>query len=524
MQEQALYSVACASESICFAVGYYVNNYSVHQTLIEKWDGSNWWIDSSPTTTITDQNEVWDVACPTQDQCWAVGHSNSSGHSQTLIQRWDGVSWTVFPSPNAVANTDSSLSRVACTSTSNCWAVGFSWRSNPQANYQTLIERWDGASWTIVVSPNPVSSGFVTLASIACASGNDCWAVGYYNDNSTYRTLTEHWDGTAWTIATSPNTNSVENNFLGSVACVSADDCWAIGNRQYGIGGTAQTLIERWDGNSWSIFPSPNSDSTQENLLYSVACVSSSKCWTVGQQNNSGVLQTLVEQWDGSAWSIVSSPNTSTAHFNQFFGITCNSVSDCWAVGAHATDNGVSQTLIEEYALLVPPLTSVGSRMTHGSAGTFDVDLSIVGKRGVECRSGGTNGNYSVVFTFVNDVTNCGSAGTAGGTIVPGPNANQCTENLTGVANAQYINVELDNVVDSQGNSGNIAVPMGVLIGDTTANGVVNSSDIVQTQSQSGQSLTSNNFREDVTVNGSINSSDIGLVQSKSGTGLPSPP
>jgi hypothetical protein len=62
---------------------------------------------------------------------------------------------------------------------------------------------------------------------------------------------------------------------------------------------------------------------------------------------------------------------------------------------------------------------------------------------------------------------------------------------------------------------------MAVLIGDTTGNGAVNSSDIAQTQSQSGQVVTANNFREDVTVNGLINSSDIALVQSKSGTGLP---
>jgi len=54
---------------------------------------------------------------------------------------------------------------------------------------------------------------------------------------------------------------------------------------------------------------------------------------------------------------------------------------------------------------------------------------------------------------------------------------------------------------------------MAVVIGDTTGNGVVNSTDIAQTQSQSGQAVTSSNFREDVTVNGLIKSSDIGLVQ-----------
>ncbi|HEV1994863.1 MAG TPA: dockerin type I domain-containing protein, partial [Candidatus Acidoferrum sp.] len=66
-----------------------------------------------------------------------------------------------------------------------------------------------------------------------------------------------------------------------------------------------------------------------------------------------------------------------------------------------------------------------------------------------------------------------------------------------------------------------ISVPMAVLIGDTTGNGAVNSSDIAQTQSQSGQLVSASNFREDVTANGQINSSDIALVQSKSGTALP---
>lgn len=59
------------------------------------------------------------------------------------------------------------------------------------------------------------------------------------------------------------------------------------------------------------------------------------------------------------------------------------------------------------------------------------------------------------------------------------------------------------------------------LLGDTTGNGAVNSSDISQTQSQSGQAATASNFREDVTVNGLINSSDISAVQAQSGTALP---
>jgi hypothetical protein len=70
-------------------------------------------------------------------------------------------------------------------------------------------------------------------------------------------------------------------------------------------------------------------------------------------------------------------------------------------------------------------------------------------------------------------------------------------------------------------NTYDTSVQMGVLIGDTTGDGFVNSADISQTKSQSGNAVTSSNFREDVNVDGFINSADISLVKSKSGTALP---
>jgi hypothetical protein len=97
--------------------------------------------------------------------------------------------------------------------------------------------------------------------------------------------------------------------------------------------------------------------------------------------------------------------------------------------------------------------------------------------------------------------------------------------NLTGVTNAQIVTVTLANLSDSAGhNSATVAASMGLLLGDTTANGAVNSSDIAQTQAQSGQLVTISNFREDVTANGAVNSSDISLVQSQSGSALPAAP
>ena len=173
----------------------------------------------------------------------------------------------------------------------------------------------------------------------------------------------------------------------------------------------------------------------------------------------------------------------------------------------------------------VPHLVSAVSRKVHGAAGTFDVKLVPADQNGgIECRSGGPTGDYQVVMSFAAPVT-YSSITTSAGSVASSSNVGSVvTVNLTGVPNAQVTNVTLVGATVG-GATADISVPLKVLIGDTTGNGLVNSSDISQTQSQSGQPVNgeegTDNFREDVTVNGAINSADISLVQSKSGTGLP---
>jgi glucose/arabinose dehydrogenase len=176
-----------------------------------------------------------------------------------------------------------------------------------------------------------------------------------------------------------------------------------------------------------------------------------------------------------------------------------------------------------------PMLVSAASRKIHGTA-PFDLNLPLTGSPGIECRSGGTNGSYTMIFKFALPISSVGSASVTSGIgsvfsrMIDSGNTRQYIVNLTGVANAQYITVTLTNIIDVAGNGSSAAsATMGVLAGDATANGMVNSSDISEVQSQSGQLVTANNFRDDVTVNGTINSSDISLVQSQSGMALPSP-
>jgi uncharacterized protein (TIGR02597 family) len=192
---------------------------------------------------------------------------------------------------------------------------------------------------------------------------------------------------------------------------------------------------------------------------------------------------------------------------------------------------GTGQPAFWPNSFPVQALTAV-SRKVHGTAGTFDLNLPLnvqfFTKPGIECRNvgqtpAGVGIDYQLVLTFPTAVSFTNIVPTSGVATVDsfsGNNSSTVTINLKSVNNAQKTTITLLGANEGT-NTNDVAVQMGVLIGDTTGNGAVNSSDIAKTQSQSGQLVTSSNFLEDVTVNGSINSSDIALVQSKSGTALP---
>ena len=171
---------------------------------------------------------------------------------------------------------------------------------------------------------------------------------------------------------------------------------------------------------------------------------------------------------------------------------------------------------------VVMQLISAVSQKTHGSAGSFAIELPQTAKPGIECRSGGASEDYTIVFTFANNVSVSGATVTSGAGTVSNFNVanNQVSVNLTGVDNAQTVVVTLTGVSDGI-NTRNVQATMGVLIGDTNGDGFVNSADISQIKSQSGQAVDSSTFREDVNTDGFLNSADISLVKSKSGTALP---
>src|SRR5205807_5542032 len=108
-----------------------------------------------------------------------------------------------------------------------------------------------------------------------------------------------------WSVVPSPSPGPVTNALFG-VSCISATACAAVGTYEPGSGGT-RTLIESWNGTSWSVVPSP---SPADPVLSNVSCASATACMGVGEYRpGSGGTRTLIESWNGRSSSVVPSPS-----------------------------------------------------------------------------------------------------------------------------------------------------------------------------------------------------------------------
>jgi hypothetical protein len=375
----ALFDLSCVSSSDCWAVGDIGLAPFDVQTLAEHWNGSAWSIVPTPNVGVSTFNALNGVTCVTSTDCWATGLGNGTNTTdQTLAEHWNGSTWSVVgtPAPSPV----SILGGVACASSSDCWTVGHD-GAGP------LAEHWNGSSWSVATTPALPHGG--ELGTVSCVTTSDCWAVGdAMNSGSVQQTLAEHWNGSAWSIVTTADTSSAVANELASVSCVTTSDCWAAGGADNGGGGHRQTLAEHWNGSAWSIITTPDTSSATDNELERVSCITTSECWAVGgAEGGSGAQQTLAEQWNGNAWSIVTTPNTNSAVSNQLGSVTCVTTSGCWAVGSAASGSGgIGQTLAERetgsgYWEVASDggIFSFGDAVFYGSEGGQPLNAPIVG-------------------------------------------------------------------------------------------------------------------------------------------------
>ena len=326
--DNSLQAASCAGGS-CVAVGY-TNAGKADQTLAEGWNGAAWTIEPSQSFAPTRNSDLYGVSCVTPTFCMAVGSGTGRTITQTLIEQWDGGGLLIVPSVNTSNAQPQSLYGVSCTSVTFCVAVG-SVQTVPGPTV-TLIEQWNGTVWSLVASPSAPGSGLSELNAVSCLSPTSCTAVGDYFNGSASQTLAESWNGTTWSIVTSPNPSTLVTNVLTSVSCMSATACTAVGYSAAGAG--YQNLAMQWNGTVWTTTSAPETGPTDDDLLESVSCGSPTSCTAVGSSSPDGSSDAnLIEQWDNGVWSIVASPDPSPGLDGELTGVACTGVWSCAAVG-----------------------------------------------------------------------------------------------------------------------------------------------------------------------------------------------
>ena len=355
-----LVAVACATATKCFAVGNHTTTAHNNPpfSFIERSAGSTWSVDVSRERGGVSTSRLSGVACPGPKVCFAVGTWSAYGAAMTFVERWNGTAWSLVTSPNVGRETKpvtaNRLTGVSCTSPTNCFAVGTSTYTTTTgvATASTLIEHWDGQAWTIVRSPNRTGVGANMLEGVSCPSPSSCFAVGrtskdFYGPSSTYKTLTLHWNGASWSIVPSPNAANGAGELAG-VSCVSDRACVAVGDAyRFAV---QQSLIDTWNGTTWTRVPNADPVSATHSALTGVSCTSPASCVAVGTASGTSKLtSTLTKVSAGGHWSIVPGANVPGAVNSSLNAVVCGSAASCVAVGSYDT-NGGPLTLLERYS------------------------------------------------------------------------------------------------------------------------------------------------------------------------------
>jgi outer membrane protein assembly factor BamB len=310
-----LYGVAAVAPDDAWATGN-ANN----EDYIYHWDGLQWNTAQGVNSTTT--TVLQSIEAVSQDDVWAVGFYFSDS-DDTFIEHWNGSTWEAVPSPNG-SGEENWLVDISAVASDDVWAVGMT--TNPTELSRTLILHWDGTAWSVVASPNMEGNGW--LNGVSARAANDVWAVGNYRSGNFNNTLAMHWDGVAWSVVPSPNPNAY--NYLEDVAAVGPDDVWAVGSTQENVM-TTDALLIHWDGDNWNV-ENIKGLVQAESYLVGIDAVSSTDAWAVGNQGANGSdRRTLIARWDGVAWSVWPSPGVGT--YSTLNAVSAASTTDIWAVG-----------------------------------------------------------------------------------------------------------------------------------------------------------------------------------------------
>jgi hypothetical protein len=267
---------------------------------------------------------------------WGYGGGLLAGVA--LIMSMSGVAaaattWTAQASPN-VTVPNGEIQAVSCRSVSACTAVGY--YLDPAGRYVPLAQTWNGSSWTQQAAPSPAGAQLPGLNGVSCVSASFCEAVGGSDESAESESsgFAELWNGSSWSLQSLPSPAGGANVVLKAVSCVSASFCEAVGS--YTALDTILSLAEEWNGTAWTVQSTPN-QSGAPTQLDGVSCVLATFCQAMDFYG------AMAEVWNGTSWAAQSVPYPSGMTNPSLYSVSCPSATSCEAIGLYdnpdASDN-----------------------------------------------------------------------------------------------------------------------------------------------------------------------------------------
>ena len=221
-----LFQVTCTSETDCLSVGIENGGTRDAIPLVERWNGAKWSILATPTLAAP---VLESLSCPSATNCWAVGIKDSaSGLGHPLAEHWNGRAFVASPMPSIGGR----LYSVSCGAPGSCIAVGAKVGN-------VLVMELSGGSWH--VGPGPREANFNAAA---CTSTSNCLAVGG---------VTARWNGHSWALGRQPvaygaPTRTGSGAELQGLSCPTSQECIAVGGlihlTQTGSRGGSQAIAD----------------------------------------------------------------------------------------------------------------------------------------------------------------------------------------------------------------------------------------------------------------------------------------
>jgi hypothetical protein len=187
------------------------------------------------------------------------------------------------------------MNGVSCVSASFCEAIG----TGPTATQEAAAR--NGTAWSLQTTPLPADGNSIGLNAVSCVAADACTAVGFYFQNTTFSqlTLAEYWNGSAWAVQSTPNPTGSTVNELRGVWCSSASFCASVGDQQNSSTLATLTLVQVWNGTSWTTRSSANRSLDDLDVLNSVWCGTGNRCTAVGIGADRGEVNATLAETGG---------------------------------------------------------------------------------------------------------------------------------------------------------------------------------------------------------------------------------